>query len=125
MIDGIDHTPISWRAWYTGNRVFESTTTSWEDLPEEGLLRVNVYYRTRPYHKKMQGRSLYWVEHMPEGVVYCYDDSADAIISKEAQENNRVKKGKWVPDVEFERVRHAADAARDAPNEEDRINRLA
>lgn len=119
----IDMTPCSWRAWYTGGRQFDSTTTAWEDLPAEGLLRVNVYYRTRPYYKRLHGRSLYWLEYTDHGPVYCYDDTADAIISEEARENNRVKRGKWIADAEWERIRLLADAAVTAPNEDERVDR--
>ena len=124
MFHGIDYTLISWRAWYANGRIYDSGSTCWEDLPEHGFLRANMYYRTRPYIKKLQGKSVYWVERTGRGLVYCFDDSKDAIISDGAKREQRVKYGKWVTDNEWEYVRALANAALVAPNEHERIDRI-
>ena len=111
----IDAAIVSWRAWYTGGRVFESTTTRWEDLPAEGALIFVLFRRTRPYRRMMLGVSLYW--HI--GDIYACDNAADALIPEGAS----VKKGKWVTDVEFRAASEEATAAWEAPNELERIDR--
>jgi len=38
-----DQTVIGWRAYYSGSRVFVSTSTAWADLPGIGLLVLVIY----------------------------------------------------------------------------------
>ncbi|MCK5557274.1 MAG: hypothetical protein KAJ01_02780, partial [Candidatus Hydrogenedentes bacterium] len=35
---------IGWRAWYDHDRKFDSATTSWADLPDDGMQVLVVYY---------------------------------------------------------------------------------
>ena len=37
---------LGWKAWYTQNRVYSSTETTWENLPKKGVLFVVVFYAT-------------------------------------------------------------------------------
>lgn len=118
-----DLTVVGWRAWYSGGRTFDSVTTTWSELPADGALYFLLYHRTRPYCRSMCGRSLYWQEPTANGPIYAYDDSADAIISQETWQANRVKRGKWVTDNEMQEVRLAADKlTQTAPDEALRID---
>lgn len=103
-----DLTIVGWRAWYTGGRYFDSTTTTWEDLPELGVLYVIVYCRSRPRSRSMSTKDLYWLEITPEGDIYACGDVAGSIISQDSIDNNRVKRGKWVTDQEMAEVVAAA-----------------
>ncbi len=38
-----DKKVIGWRAYYSGQRVFVSTTTAWADLPSTGVLFIVLY----------------------------------------------------------------------------------
>jgi len=114
----IDHTIISWRVWYTDDRVFDSETTTWDKLPADGLLLVRLYLGTKGCSREMGGCSLYWRQETDKGVIYAYDNAENAIIPQECWDNNLVKRGVWTTDQEMADVREAAMAAIEAPNEE-------
>lgn len=112
-----DHTVVGWRAWYTEGRVYDSSSSRWEDMPHVGVVAIVVYHRTRPYRRIMVGGSLYWIKDTPKGVAYCMDDHRDALIAPEDWERHHVKRGLWVTDEEYADVRVAVDAATEAPDE--------
>jgi len=116
-----DYRIVGWRAWYTGGRTFDSTTTRWPDLPTEGALVFVLYSRTRPYRRVMVGVSLYW--HDPVSQVYGCDNAADAIIPDKLRDGGWVKRGKWVADAEFRPVVDEAMDAKDAPDESLRVDK--
>lgn len=115
---------VGWRAWYCDNRYFDSTTTTWEELPANGALYFILYHKTRPYSRIMSGRSLYWRETTNKGDIFGYDNVDDALISQATWDANRVKRGKWVTDNEMHAVHHEANQWPSiAPDESLRIDK--
>ena len=104
------HGIVAWRAWYTGERVYDSASCRWEDLPAEGVLVVLLYEREPQHSRRMSGRTLYWLHHAPHGDIYACDDTADARIPEGAM----VKEGRWTTEEEMV---WAADEATKLQNE--------
>ncbi len=109
----IDVSIVGWRAWYTQGRKYDSSTTKWEDLPDDGALVFVLYQKSRPHRRMMLGVSLYW--HI--GDVYACDNAADALIPEGAS----VKRGKWTTDPEQKQVLDEANQAWEAPDEGQRV----
>lgn len=124
MADAIDRTVVGWRAWYTSDRVFDSESTQWADLPDVGVLCIRIYYMTRPYGRVMSGKTLYWLDdRQTDGDIYAFDDTADARIDTELWDRGFVKEGRWTTDQEMAEKEQAMMAENDAPNEIDRVDR--
>ena len=90
------HGIVGWRAWYTGGRVYDSASCSWEDLPELGVLVILLYCRERHRSRRLSGRSLYWREPTEDGFIYGHDDAADAILPEGAERKGWLKRGEYV-----------------------------
>jgi hypothetical protein len=115
-----DMSIISWRAWYSDRRRFDSTTTKWEDLPSDGVLHFVLYCKTRPYRRVMAGVSLYW--HIPWKSIFACDNREDA-LGIDDLDVRWIKKGQWVSDQEYNDALREVTAAVEAPNEGDRVDR--
>lgn len=107
---------VGWRAWYTGGRKFDSSTSRWEDLPPEGVLLFCLYQRERKRRRLMLGVTLYW----KDGEIYACDNTADADIRPDLPAEC-IKRGKWATDAEYQTALGEAAAAQDAPDESVRI----
>lgn len=107
---------VSWRAWYTGERKYNSETTKWEDLPAEGVLCFVFYQREKKRRRLMAGVTLYW----NDGEIFAGDNVADAEIRSNLPQEF-IKRGKWVTDAEFGKAYDEASAIRQSPNESVRI----
>jgi hypothetical protein len=106
-----DRTIVAWRAWYTDKRIFESTTTRWEDLPAHGALGFRLYY-SNGEGRIMGGTDLYW----KDGDIYAHDDVPSAIIRPELEESGMVKRGRWTTDPEMGWARDAIRGASEPPD---------
>lgn len=116
----IDCTIVSWRAWYTEGRKFDSVNTHWEDLPQDGVLVFVLYQRSKGHRRMMCGVSLYWKEEIREGTIYACDNVADALIP-DGLSQKYIKRGKWTTDEEYARVREEALQSQQSPDESLRI----
>lgn len=96
---------IGWRIWYEHNRVFESRTFQWKDLPDDGLIIVILYENKRlksgkgHYRRICANKSYYWIVP-PNSLDVFYDDENPV----ERYPGAIVKRGKWVPYAEYEAV---------------------
>ncbi len=108
-----DHKFIGWRAWYENNQIFDSITTQWKDLPNDGLLAVVIYQKfVRPNGERTRrtwsGVDYYWTTPESGLEVFCGDEEPSARYPGAI-----VKRGKWVPILEMERVNQEAREAKD------------
>ena len=89
---------MKWTAVYTEDRIFHSRETSWNDLPEEGVLIVIEY---QPSGRRIiDGGDWYWME---DGQIhYLPSVSWEEEWGKPVVEcSSCVKKGARVPDGDF------------------------
>jgi len=101
---------MGWRAWYVGGRVYDSKTTAWADLPDDGVIQVYLYMDTRdatsrmPYRRGMAGSDYYW--YVPGEDVYGCCDASEMtpdVIAKRYT-GALIKCGRWVSQEEYDSV---------------------
>lgn len=98
-----NQTILGFRVWYENDQIFDSKTTTWEVLPDDGLIVVMLYENKRLksgtgyYRKICSNQSYYWVVP-PNNLDVFYDDDNPI----ERYPGAVVKRGKWVPYAEYE-----------------------
>jgi hypothetical protein len=79
---------VSWRAW-TKDRVYQSKTHSWADVPATGLQIVCVYHDPAPYKTFCYGVDVFSLEPFRKGFAEFPADGAGE------------KLGEWMKDDEW------------------------
>ena len=101
---------IGWRVWYEDSTVYNSKEHHWKDLPNDGLQIVVLYMNKRLKHTKgwcrcMRSSSDYYWTTLESGLeIFCGDESPT-----ERYPGAVVKRGKWMPITEFEKIRVEAN----------------
>ena len=98
---------VGWKAWYAGEAVYDSRTTTWEELPNDGVVFIMLYMNTfnadGTVRHRRQMSSNDWYFRAPAGDDFIYGHNNDT-----PEENARrfpgviLKRGKWVTDAEME-----------------------
>lgn len=111
--------PLAWKAYYTKGRRYESTSDTWDQLPELGCLLVVVYMDKlipssgHPYRKIVGGGDWVWIDH--EGMVHCSgtnDERGFWIEAPPEIPREKLKRGQWATDEEMKAVQAEAMEAR-------------
>lgn len=100
---------VGWKAWYTNGRKFDSSQTSWSDLPDDGAILIQLYFDKRgersrlPYRRVFLGDDYFWhvppdlwgscrhAEMTPEEICERYPDAM-------------IKRGKWTSEDEYKTI---------------------
>jgi len=85
---------IGWRCWYDSGSVYDSTGTSWSELPNDGVLVVMLYRRDGT-RRVMSGNDYYWTSQHKEGVVY---GQSNEYPDPARYPGALVKRGRMAPD---------------------------
>ena len=100
---------IAWRAWYAGGASYCSSGTSWDELPDDGVLGVVTIFSKRAPNgarlkRMIDGRDWYWRAPGLDGEpIYGFsDDDPDEI--RDRYPGAELKRGKWTSDPEMSRV---------------------
>lgn len=101
---------IGWRAWYAGGRKYSSKSSTWEELPKDGVIQIYLFMDERnkssrmPYRRGMAGSDYYW--HVPGEDVYgaCNADEMGPNEILLRYPGALIKKGKWVSEQEYDAV---------------------
>ena len=110
---GTDTPVAGWRVYYTDGREYDSTETSWADLPDDGVLLLRLYYDRHTdggvrYTKSLSGDDHYF--HVPGTALFgCNNDPIDEIEAR--YPGAIVKRGMWTTQDDMWRVKDAARAA--------------
>lgn len=105
----IDREIIGWRAWYTEERVYDSDSTRWEQLPRQGALVFVFYLPTNGKRHIMQGQDYYW-KHGD-----CFDCDNDIGKLPPGIDGRNVKMGKEISDDKWRRLYAKAYETREPP----------
>lgn len=86
---------IGWRIWYTEGRVYDSQMTTWEKLPDDGVLCICYYFSDTtpaglPLRRVDSGADYYF----KAGDVYGSNNDPPEIILARYPDAN-IKRGKW------------------------------
>jgi hypothetical protein len=92
---------IGWKVWYEDGQVFDAKTYEWKNIPDDGVLLVMLYqekrdtsgYRYRIIH---QGNDYYWTTPSSGLEVFSSNEHPG-----ERYPGAIIKRGKWVPIVEY------------------------
>lgn len=97
--------PIGWRVWFEAGKVFDSKTSSWKDLPDDGVIIVVVYHQKRlrsgdgHYRTRYANQDYYWTMPNAPDEIFCSNENP-----LERYPDAVVKRGKWVPYDEYEKT---------------------
>lgn len=96
---------IAWKVWYVGGASYCSTGYAWEDLPNDGVLGVKVFFDEHSaggvqLSRVMSGRDWFWRSPALDGkdIYGCNDDELEE--NKVRYPNGSWKRGKWTSDQE-------------------------
>jgi hypothetical protein len=110
-------TIVGWRAWYADWSVYDSKKMDWADLPDSGVVIVMLYYAERSssgkrYRDVLSGADWYFRAGTAYGTNH--DSHIDPgqwvdpapVLAKHP--NAELKRGEWVDDVTYNRMRATA-----------------
>lgn len=112
---------IGWRAWYDHSRKYDSATTKWEDLPDDGMQVLVVYYEDDnrmmfgPSPDQRSGVDHYFQVPGPDGeMIYGSNSDTDTEILARYP-GAIIKRGRWTTYEEFSRLQEEAGTEKEAP----------
>lgn len=86
---------IGWRAWYADGSKYDSVTIEWEDLPNDGVIVVVLYFDNKT-RRIMDGSSWYFrARHESGDFIYGENDGSPEENKKRYGESILLKRGKW------------------------------
>lgn len=92
---------VGWRAWYTGDQVFDSDDTDWTQLPRSGFLAA--------VGRHQDGRTSVWY-----GQDFVWADTNGEIFQgasvPQGVQRKFFREGTLLPDAEWELIRQEVDA---------------
>lgn len=111
---------IGWRAWYADESRYDSKATRWEDLPDDGVLVVVLYFdENRPDGKPLRrinsGVDWYFRAKGLKGFIYGQNNDTPEENKKRYGDDILLKRGKWADDSMMHRAEREASAAVDCP----------
>jgi hypothetical protein len=99
---------LAWKAWYVGGRSFCSEGTTWEELPDDGMLGLVVVFDevaepslTR-MHRFVSGTDLYWMVDILGEPTICQGQHEDKPETR--YPGAVIKRGAWTSDEEMAKV---------------------
>lgn len=120
-----DPTVIGWRAYFSGSRVFDSSSTAWELLPSTECLVVVVYEKGEfnegqglHYRRILKSADWYFCDSISGDIEI--GDMADPVFSgthhpDPGTEQHISVRGDQVTDAEFDAVVESAQSEKMAP----------
>jgi hypothetical protein len=98
---------VGWKAWYIGGRVYESASSSWGDLPDDGVLAVKVFFNDNT-SRNCNGNDQYGLLILsPDSWTIIHNNNEDNL---ERYPNAIWKRGKWTSEEEMNAVVEAMNA---------------
>jgi hypothetical protein len=111
---------VGWKVWYSKGRKYSSVDTHWVELPETGLLILQLYFDKRgrhsrlPYRQKYLGDDYYWFLK-PDVFGCCKHEEMTKYDICRKYPGAVIKRGIWVGGEEIHRVEHEATMDRFFP----------
>ena len=112
---------IGWRAWYADGSKYDSATTEWKDLPDDGML-VNVLYfdENRPDGKPLRrinnGTDWYFRAKGLKGFIYGSNNDTPEENKERYGDDILLKRGKWTDEPIMYQAERESSKALNCPN---------
>lgn len=109
---------IGWHAWYADGSKYDSKTTKWRDLPDDGVLVIVLYFNSkRPDGKHLRrinsGVDWYFRAKGLKDFIYGQNNDTPEENKKRYGEDILLKRGKWADDTGMQRAEKEASEAID------------
>lgn len=104
---------VTWRAW-TESGCFDSSEHEFEDLPDDGILFIMVYYaneKGRIVRRQLSGDDWYFCQRKPGRADLIGSNRHDPESTARRYPGCIIKRGKWTDDLTFQEVQLEAMAS--------------
>ena len=86
---------IGWRAWYADGSKYDSASTRWEGLPDDGVIVVMLYFDNKT-RRIMDGSDWYFrAKHESGDFIYGENNDSPEENQKRYGESISLKRGKY------------------------------
>lgn len=90
---------IGWRVWYADGSKYDSATTRWSDLPNDGVIVAVLYFDDKT-RRVMDGSSWYFrAKHESGEFIYGENEDSPEENKKRYGEDIFLKRGKWTTEA--------------------------
>lgn len=107
---------IGWRAWYADGSKYDSKTTNWRDLPDDGVLIIVLYFDDKrpdgkPLRRINSGVDWYFKARGLKGSIYGLNNDTSEENKKRYGEDVLLKQGKWTDEsIMYQAEKEATEA---------------
>lgn len=107
---------IGWRAWYADGSKYDSETTEWRDLPDDGVLIIVLYFDDKrpdgkPLRRINSGVDWYFKATGLKGSIYGLNNDTPEENKKRYGEDISLKQGKWTDEpIMYQAEKEAMEA---------------
>lgn len=106
---------IGWRAWYANGSEYDSAVTRWEDLPDDGVLVVMLYFDDKT-RRIMDSSDWYFrIRHKSGDFIYGENNGSPEENKKRYGESISLKRGKWTTEKLMRDSQKEAMQTKDCP----------
>ncbi len=97
---------LGWKAWFDNSQVYDSRENKWEDLPDDGVQYIVIFYcdNTRQLQTSMD--FYFQAPHSSGDTITGTGNSLADIKSR--YPDAIIKSGRWSPDNYYYRIRNEA-----------------
>ena len=102
---------IGWRAWYADDSKYNSKDTKWNDLPDDGVIVIVLYFDNKT-RRIMDGSDWYFrARHKSGDFIYGENNDSPEENKKRYGENISLKRAKWTTEkIMYASQKEAMDA---------------
>jgi len=106
---------IGWQAWYADGSKYDSATTKWTDLPDDGVLIIMLYFDNKT-RRIMDGSDWYFrAKHESGEFIYGENNDPPEENRKRYGKSVLLKRAKWTTEKIMYDLQKEAMGAKECP----------
>lgn len=106
---------IGWRVWYGDDSKYDSKNTRWEDLPDDGVVVVMLYFDNKT-RRIMDGSDWYFrAKHKSGDFIYGENSDSPEENRKRYGKGISLKRGQWTTEKIMYALQEEAMKTKDCP----------
>lgn len=111
---------IGWRVWYAEGKKYDSVSTKWKDLPDDGVLIIVLYFDGKrpdgkPLRRINSGVDWYFRAKGLKEFIYGQNNDTPEENKKRYGADILLKQGKWTDEPTMYQAEKEASEALDCP----------